>query len=585
MGVVHLARRPGQERVALKVIRPNVVGDDESRARLAREVNSLLRIRSRRVAEIIDADPWGDIPYVATRYVPGYSLYDQVAQEGPLLGDELVWFARCLAQAIEAVHRVGVVHRDIKPSNILMVGRNPVLIDFGLARLADDPRLTAQGWLLGTPGYLAPEILHGEDASPASDIHSWAATVAYAGTGRAPFGSGPSMAIMDRVRRGEHDVSELPEEVQEVVSAGLDPEPRNRPTVAAILTWMELEDEGFAADESDLDPDDGTELVDLHDDTATRPVPLTPFPVTRPYTQVVQAPHEPTTPPVEWWERHEEEWAEDTTVHLPLDSHHEPEPDEEWLHSTPVGDREFAERHDVAEFTDDDPDDGDDLDGDDRYGGDLDGDDLDGDDEVEFTDDPWTAPETPTERVRLGVRLRRATLLLTLGAGVSLAFVAAPYVTTALLTALVWLLRTLSHSMSASAERRRLRGSKWYDGVQSVATTPVHVFSSIPGTLALLLWAAGLSAVAGLICFTVAAPVQSSLLVMGAGLVLGLWVGPGATRVRRAVSPVVRPFAARGWLWLLTWALLVGLLVLLVGDFQGQPTDWSPAVGAPWDNV
>src|SRR5690606_27813061 len=204
MGVVHLARSPSGERVALKVIRPNVVGDDESRARLAREVNSLLRIRSRLVAEIIDADPWGDVPFVATRYVPGWSLHEQVAREGPLEGDDLVWFARCLARAIGAVHAVGVVHRDIKPSNILMEGRPPVLIDLGLARLADDPRLTAQGWPLGTPGDLAPDVPHGQDASWASASRSWAATVACAVTGRAPCGAGPSAAVMDRVRRGEH---------------------------------------------------------------------------------------------------------------------------------------------------------------------------------------------------------------------------------------------------------------------------------------------------------------------------------------------------------------------------------------------
>ena len=107
------------------------------------------------------------------------------------------------------MHGVGVLHRDIKPSNVLMEGRTPILIDFGLARVADDPKLTHTGWLLGTPGYLAPEILYGDDATAASDVHSWAATVAYAGTGRALFGRGPSMAIMDRVRRGEHDLSGL----------------------------------------------------------------------------------------------------------------------------------------------------------------------------------------------------------------------------------------------------------------------------------------------------------------------------------------------------------------------------------------
>ena len=88
------------------------------------------------------------------------------------------------------MHRAGVLHRDIKPSNVLMEGRSPVLIDFGLARLADDPRLTQTGWLLGTPGYLAPEILYGDDATPAADVHAWAATVVFAATGRAPFGTG-----------------------------------------------------------------------------------------------------------------------------------------------------------------------------------------------------------------------------------------------------------------------------------------------------------------------------------------------------------------------------------------------------------
>ena len=101
-----------------------------------------------------------------------------------------------------------------------MEGRTPILIDFGLARVADDPRLTHTGWLLGTPGYLAPEILYGDDATAASDVHSWAATVAYAATGRPPFGRGPSMAIMDRVRRGEHDLSGIPEPLRSLLADG-----------------------------------------------------------------------------------------------------------------------------------------------------------------------------------------------------------------------------------------------------------------------------------------------------------------------------------------------------------------------------
>src|SRR5829696_4928123 len=107
MGVVHLGQKPGGRPVAIKVLRPHIVGDDEARRRLAREVGSLSRVRSRRIAEIVDADPWGEIPFVATRYVPGLSLHDHVVEEGPLAGADLVWFADCLAEALEAVHDVG----------------------------------------------------------------------------------------------------------------------------------------------------------------------------------------------------------------------------------------------------------------------------------------------------------------------------------------------------------------------------------------------------------------------------------------------------------------------------------------------
>jgi predicted Ser/Thr protein kinase len=239
MGVVHLAEAPDGRRVALKVLRPHVVGDREGRERLAREVVSLRRVRSPRIAEVLDADPWGTTPFVATRYVPGRSLHEQVRQDGPLRGEELRHVAVGLAEATVAVHSVGVLHRDIKPSNVLLEGRSPVLIDFGLARLADDPRLTTTGWLLGTPGYLAPEILYGEDATTASDVHSWAATVVFAATGRPPFGGGPAVAVMDRVRRGEHDLAGVPDELLPLLRAALAPDPRSRPGLAALLAELQ----------------------------------------------------------------------------------------------------------------------------------------------------------------------------------------------------------------------------------------------------------------------------------------------------------------------------------------------------------
>ncbi|HYO39800.1 MAG TPA: protein kinase [Nocardioidaceae bacterium] len=239
MGVVHLAEAPDGQRVALKVLRPHMVGDDEARERFVREVTSLRRVTSPRVAEVLDADPWSDTPYVATRYVPGPSLHEHVRRDGRVLGADLAHLATALMEAVVAVHRVGVLHRDIKPSNVLMEGRSPVLIDFGVARLAEDPRLTQTGWLLGTPGYLAPEILYGDDATPASDVHSWAATLAFAASGAPPFGTGPAMAILDRVRRGEHDLSGVPPALLPVVRACLEPDPADRPTTSAVLAALQ----------------------------------------------------------------------------------------------------------------------------------------------------------------------------------------------------------------------------------------------------------------------------------------------------------------------------------------------------------
>ena len=233
MGVVHLARRPGGERVALKVLRPHIVGDDEARARLAREVSSLspdpqpLGRRDRR-RRPVGRHPVRRHPLRAR----ASRCTTTSTRRGRSTGDDLRWFARGLAEGLATVHEVGVLHRDVKPSNVLMEGRTPILIDFGLARVADDPKLTHTGWLLGTPGYLAPEILYGDDATAASDIHSWAATVAYAGTGRAAVRrAGRRWRSWTGSAAAQHDLSGLPGELREVVAAALDPDPRRRPTL------------------------------------------------------------------------------------------------------------------------------------------------------------------------------------------------------------------------------------------------------------------------------------------------------------------------------------------------------------------
>ncbi len=161
MGVVHLALDPTGRAVAIKVLRPHIAHDREARTRLAREVQTLARVQDARVAAVLDADTDGDRPYIVTRYVPGPPLDQVVADTGPLRGDALLRLGRGLSDALTAIHRAGVVHRDLKPANVLLLDGDPVVIDFGIAHVADDIRLTMTGLVMGTPGYLSPRSSRG----------------------------------------------------------------------------------------------------------------------------------------------------------------------------------------------------------------------------------------------------------------------------------------------------------------------------------------------------------------------------------------------------------------------------------------
>lgn len=247
MGVVHLALAPDGTRVAVKILRPQVIGGREARQRLEREVAAMRRVRHPRVAECVDAEPWGDPPFVVTRYVAGLSLTEYVAEYGPLDAGRLHRFALGTAQALAGVHAAGVLHRDIKPSNVLIDRDEPVLIDFGLAMSGDEARMTHAGWVFGTPAYLAPEVVLGDAPTPAVDVHGWAATVAFAATGRSPYGSGPSVVVLDRLRRGDFSIAGVPQPVAEVLQRCLSPQPHQRPTAAELCRWLELLDPGAAA--------------------------------------------------------------------------------------------------------------------------------------------------------------------------------------------------------------------------------------------------------------------------------------------------------------------------------------------------
>ncbi len=234
MGTVYLAADPHDRPVAVKVLRQGVPAEATARHRLAREVETMRRIHSPFVAEVVDADVEGSPPYIVTRYVAGRTLEDLVTAEGPLAGAALARLASGLATALTDVHAAGVVHRDLKPGNVMLVDGEPVVIDFGIAQALDSTRLTMTGMFMGTPGYLAPEVIEGKPSGPAADVHSWAATMAYAATGRPPFGTGQFEAIFYRIVHGQPELDCMPAPLLPIVLAALARDPSQRPCAADL---------------------------------------------------------------------------------------------------------------------------------------------------------------------------------------------------------------------------------------------------------------------------------------------------------------------------------------------------------------
>lgn len=233
VGVVYVGLDDEGRAYAVKILKPHVAGDPEARNRLAREVATLQRLRHPAIAEVVDADATGPMPYLVTRYIPAPSLHQQVHQRGPLGTSDLVRLGNGMGQALAAIHRAGVVHRDLKPANVLMAA-DPVLIDFGLAHVLDDTRLTRTGMVMGTPGYLCPELIAGAPVHTSADWWAWAATMAFAATGRAPFGGGRADIVLDRVRRGDADLAGVPVALVDTLRRGLLPEPDQRPEPAEL---------------------------------------------------------------------------------------------------------------------------------------------------------------------------------------------------------------------------------------------------------------------------------------------------------------------------------------------------------------
>ncbi|MFJ8226660.1 protein kinase [Streptomyces griseus] len=234
MGVVYLGSDRRGQRVALKVIRPDLAEDQEFRSRFAREVSAARRIRGGCTARLVAADLEADRPWFATQYVPGPSLHDKVAEEGPLAAAEVASIGAALSEGLVAVHEAGVVHRDLKPSNILLSPKGPRIIDFGIAWATGASTLTHVGTAVGSPGFLAPEQVRGAAVTPATDVFSLGATLAYAAMADSPFGHGSSEVMLYRVVHEEAQLRGVHDALAPLISACLAKDPEERPSTLQL---------------------------------------------------------------------------------------------------------------------------------------------------------------------------------------------------------------------------------------------------------------------------------------------------------------------------------------------------------------
>ncbi|MET9255998.1 protein kinase [Streptomyces sp. NPDC003717] len=234
MGVVYLGSDKKGQRVALKVIRPDLAEDQEFRSRFAREVSAARRIRGGCTARLVAADLDADRPWFATQYVPGPSLHDKVVEEGPLGAADVAAVGAALSEGLVAVHEAGVVHRDLKPSNILLSPKGPRIIDFGIAWATGASTLTHVGTAVGSPGFLAPEQVRGAAVTPATDVFSLGATLAYASMGDSPFGHGSSEVMLYRVVHEEAQLQGVADALAPLVRACLAKDPEERPSTLQL---------------------------------------------------------------------------------------------------------------------------------------------------------------------------------------------------------------------------------------------------------------------------------------------------------------------------------------------------------------
>ncbi|MEU5634330.1 serine/threonine-protein kinase [Streptomyces rishiriensis] len=236
MGVVHLAHSTSGMKVAVKVVHARFARDPEFRGRFRQEVAAARRVSGAFTAPVVDADPEAERPWMATLFIPGSTLAEQVKRNGPMRSGELRRLMAGLAEALRDIHRVGVVHRDLKPSNVLLAEDGPKVIDFGISRPKDSELRTETGKLIGTPPFMAPEqFRRPREVGPAADVFALGSVMVHAATGRGPFDSDSPYVVAYQVVHDEPDLTGVPDNLAPLVSRCLAKEPEERPTPDELM--------------------------------------------------------------------------------------------------------------------------------------------------------------------------------------------------------------------------------------------------------------------------------------------------------------------------------------------------------------
>ncbi len=237
MGRVYLASTPAGRSVALKVVRPELSDDQDFRARFRHEIQAARRVHGLYTAQLLDADATATPPWLVTAYVPGPSLQQAVAENGPMPEAMVFRLIAGVAEALQAIHAAGVVHRDLKPSNVLLAPDGPRVIDFGIARALEATALTRSGMMVGSPQFMAPEQILDQPVTPAIDVFALGSLAAYAVRGRPPFGEGHSAAVSYRVLHEPPGLDGCPPQLRALIERCLRKEAGARPAPGEILEF------------------------------------------------------------------------------------------------------------------------------------------------------------------------------------------------------------------------------------------------------------------------------------------------------------------------------------------------------------